>query len=260
MKPAPNRAARWLWLVAEILCIAVLAVVVLMIIGRLTDRGAVSREEQASTRAMQAVEPADSPETTPEPEKPPVIQPAIAALQAQNPDAVGLLKFDADRSLYVCQGDDNYHYMYHQFDGTENPAGMIFMDYRNTLLPRSDNLILYGHNMRDGSRFGTLKRFTEAEYLLNHPIFTFADAYETVEYLPFAVFHTTVIEEDEAYFAFDRTDFADEAAFDAYIAEVKSRSVLDLPVEVNHGDKLLTLATCSSAHDRGRLVIVCKEK
>lgn len=260
MSNSPNRAARWLWLAAELICLAVLAVVALMIIGRMTDRAEISREEQASTEIMQQIEPANALEIELDANEPPVVQPAVAALQAQNPDAVGLLSFGVDKSMYVCQAEDNYYYLYRQFDGTDNPAGAIFMDSRNTLWPRSDNLILYGHNMRDGYRFGTLKRYTDAEYLLSNPTFTFADAYETVEYLPFAIFHTTVLTADDAYFAFDRTDFADETDFDQYVAEVRARSLLDLPISVNYGDKLLTLATCSSEHDRGRLIIVCRAK
>lgn len=249
-----------MWLAIELACIALLTILLIIIAARLTARGRIAREERASAEAMLAIKPSESADPPRTSAAPPAVQPAIAALQAENPDAVGLLSFGAGRSLYVCQGKDNYYYMSHQFDGTENPAGMIFMDCRNSLWPRSDNLILYGHNMRDGSRFGTLKRFTEAEYLLAHPTFTLADACETVEYLPFAVFHTTVLTADDAYFAFDKIDFADEAEFDAYVSEVKARSVLDLPLSVEYGDRLLTLATCSSEHDRGRLVVVCREK
>jgi len=187
------------------------------------------------------------------------MQPEIMALREENPDAVGLLQFEGDRSLYVCQGADNSYYMNHRFDGSEDPAGMIYMDFRNGLNPRSDNLILYGHNMRDGSRFGTLRRFEDAAYLEKYPVFRLCELYETVDYAPFAIFHTTVLTDSPDYYPFDQTEFSDKTDFDRYVADVKARSVLDIPLDVQYGDRLLTLATCHSGLERGRLVIVCCE-
>lgn len=189
----------------------------------------------------------------------PAIQSQILELMEENADAVGLLHFEGDRTLYVCQTTDNAYYMNHRFDGSEDPAGMIYMDYRCSLLPRSDNLILYGHNMRDGSRFGTLQRFEKKEHLLQYPIFQLTDKYETIDYVPFAIFHTTVLKDDPNYYPFDCIDFLDEEDFTQYIHDVKSKSVLEIPIEVEYGDRLLTLVTCHSGLERGRLVIVCRE-
>jgi len=190
----------------------------------------------------------------------PGLQAEILELMNKNGDAVGLMHFEGDRTLYVCQTTDNAYYASHRFDGSEEPAGMIFMDCRNSLLPRSDNLILYGHNMRDGSRFGTLKRFESWEYIRKYPVFQFIDRYKNADYVPIAVFHTSVLPDDPAYYPFDQTDFADEADFNRYIRDVKSRSIMDIPVTAEYGDSLLTLATCHSGLERGRLVIVCREK
>lgn len=243
------------WLAAELLCLLLLIALAAMIAQRLIARSRIAAEEQSSAEIMQ-----DLADAAPKPSTEPVIQDALLPLIAQNPDTVGLLRFDGDRSFYVCQADDNVWYMDHRFDGSEDPAGMIYMDFRSTLLPRSDNLILYGHNMADGSRFGTLKRFQNIDYLLKNPIFTLVDLYETNDYVPFAIFNTTVLPNDPAYFPFDQPSFESEAAFDAYVAAVRERSIFYLPGDVRFGDKLLTLATCSGQHERGRLVIVCYAK
>lgn len=50
-----------------------------------------------------------------------------------------------------------------------------------------------------------------------------------------------------------------QSDFEQYIIDVKSRSVLDIPLEVAYGDRLLTLVTCHSGLEHGRLVIVCRE-
>ena len=260
---ARRRMARHILLAAEVLLIAALLSLLLAISQRLIARNRILAEEQAASESMQVIATATPEKSEAAAADPPLIipqvQPEISALMDENPDAVGLLQFEGGRTLYVCQTFDNSYYMSHRFDGSEDPAGMIYMDYRDSLWPRSDNLILYGHNMRDGSRFGTLRRFEQKSYLLEHPLFQLTELYETIDYVPFAVFHTTVIEDDPEYFAFDQTDFTSGADFRTYVAQVKARSVLDIPIEVLPGDRLLTLATCYSGLERGRLVIVCRE-
>ena len=254
---------RRLWLIAEIVCAVVFILAIVSLIVKLTDSRQRRAEEQASTNAFDAYsdtlqsEPQESPDVTPLSDTPQPAPEALALL-AQNEDFVGMVGF-ADMSLYVCQGEDNFYYAAHRFDGTEHPAGMIFMDCRNSLWPLDDNTVLYGHNMRDGSRFGKLGRYTDAEYLAENGVFRFASLYELHEYAPIAVFYTSVDPENPDYFNFSQLNFADEAAFDAYIREISARSLHPLPADVHFGDRLLTLATCSEEYDGGRLVIVCRE-
>lgn len=243
----------------EGLLILLLITLMIVIIGRWLAAKRISSEEQAAADHYQAIVTSQIDDEPSGVSENPEIQPEILDLMNQNSDAVGLLHFESDRTLYVCQATDNVYYMTHRFDKSEDAAGMIYMDYRNSLWPRSDNLILYGHNMKDGSRFGTLKRFENKDYILKYPIFQLAERYETVDYVPFAVFHTTVLTDDDAYYPFDQVDFVDENDFNQYIHDVQSRSVLNIPIDVTYGDKLLTLATCHSGMERGRLVIVCRE-
>lgn len=184
--------------------------------------------------------------------------PQVQALLERNPDFVGMIGFD-DMALYVCRGSDNSYYASHRFDGTQDSAGMIYMDYRCSLDPMSDNIVLYGHNMNDGSRFGKLKRYSNIDYLLAHSTFRLATLYEIHEYTPFAVFYTTVNPDDPAYFDFAQTNFPSEEAFEAYVQGVRERSLFFLPGHVDSATPLLTLATCSSVADRGRLVIVLRQ-
>jgi len=253
-----QRKKRLLGILEGLLILLLIAFVTVIIIRSLAAKH-ISTEEQAAADHYEGIIPSQTEDDTPDISGIPEIQPEVLALMEQNNDAVGLLHFEGDRTLYVCQTTDNVYYMNHRFDKSEDPAGMIYMDSRNSLWPRSNNLILYGHNMRNGSRFGTLKKFEKKNYILKYPIFQLVEKYETVDYVPFAVFHTTVLTDDETYYPFDQVDFLDEADFNRYIYDVKSRSVLRIPIEVEYGDKLLTLATCHSGIERGRLVIVCRE-
>ena len=211
-----------------------------------------------STLPSKTDAPSNQSQTQPPSTNYPSVLTAAEKLLAENKDFVGMIGFE-DMALYVCQADDNVYYASHRFDGSEDAGGMIYLDFRCSLWPMSDNMILYGHNMRDGSRFGKLRRFTNQEYLIENANIRFATLYEICEYVPIAVFYTSVDPAHEDYFDFAQVAFEDEAAFDCYIQEVRQRSLFDIPVDVEYGDSLLTLATCSEEYDGGRIVVVCKQ-
>ena len=64
----------------------------------------------------------------------------------------------------VVQGRDNEHYLHYTFDGKANKAGSIFLDYRNRADFTDRRVILYGHNMKDGSMFSNLKKYQDAGF------------------------------------------------------------------------------------------------
>lgn len=248
------------WQLIQALLIIVFVLVIIIISINVAQ--SIRRKNEESTAAEQLNQIVNEPEpATSSPESiansPQIFAEAQKLLQ-QNPDLVGMIGFE-DMALYVCQAADNYYYASHRFDGSEDDAGMIFMDYRGSIWPMSDNIVLYGHNMRDGSRFGKLNRYTNIDFLLEHPIFRFASLYEVSDYTPFAVFYTTVDKSSENYFDFSQIDFSSENDFNQYVDSVVERSLYFIPLDVQYGDQLLTLATCDDAYDHGRLVIVCKK-
>lgn len=275
---ARRTVRRLQWLEGAFALVAVIALALL--IAQLVQRNTRSAEEQASTEQFAALiseevmdetaapvpdpvfaQPSEAPSPSasapPLPSQPPVMD-AAAELLAQNEDFVGMIGFE-DMALYVCQSNDNAYYASHRFDGSEDAGGMIYLDFRCSLWPMSDNMILYGHNMQDGSRFGKLRRFTNQEYLIENADIRFATLYEICEYVPIAVFYTSVDPAHEDYFDFAQVAFEDEASFDSYLREVRQRSLFDIPVDVEYGDSLLTLATCSEEYDGGRIVVVCAQ-
>ena len=247
-----GKTRRGFWFAVECLCVAGAVALLCVLLTRVIGSRARSGEERASTeiytQAIEAGAPEDAGSPTPE-----MLAEAIP-LKERNADFVGMLGY-CGMGLYVCQGPDNSYYASHRFDRSEDPAGMIYMDWRCPAWPLGDNTILYGHNMRDGSRFGKLNRLTSAEYLIDHPTVSFASLYEIHEYRPIAVFNASVAEADG--FDFAQPAFADEAAFHAYLEEIHARSMLDLPSDIPYGTPLLTLATCSGREVGDRLVVVC---
>ena len=263
-RPRGRRDKKRFWLCLEAACLAAFLVVAIVLVIRFTRQNHRAAEERAAQEALtriqtgQTLAPTIAPTSAPATSEAP--QPQMFAyaqeLLQTNGDLVGMVGFD-DMALYVCQGEDNTFYASHRFDGSEDPAGMIYMDCRCSAWPLGQNTILYGHNMRDGSRFGKLNRMTEAEYLVEHPYVRYASLYEIRDYRPIAVFYANVDPTAADYFDFAVTDFPDANSFNAYVQEAKRRSVVGFPTTAQYGDNLLTLATCSEEGVGGRLVIVC---
>ena len=244
--------ARRFWQTAEVLCLLVFLLMVILIAMRLRETHARKAEEMESLAQMEVLS-----ENTPESGL--SIREEMQPMHMQNDDFVGIVEF-ADMALYVCQGEDNIYYASHRLDGSEDPGGMIFMDYACT--QESENTILYGHNMNDGTRFGKLKRFADREYIEEYPVIRFAGLYETHEFVPFSVFYTSTDFAMDNHFDYIVTELDSETVFAAYTEEVKWRSIFDLGVDTAFGDSLLTLSTCSNelGDENGMLVIVCREK
>ncbi len=256
--------SRRIWRTVEIACIGAFFALLGIIILRYINFAILQREQYSAQDALASIQVnedgaempvIDKADTELSKEPPPVLGKA-ARLLKENADLVGLVRY-GDITLYVCQGDDNNYYASHRFDGSEDPAGMIYMDFRCSIWPQSDNIILYGHNMRNGSRFGELKRYTRTDYLAKYPSVRFASLYEIYDYLPIAVFYTNTNPMESSYFDFVQVEFASEEDFSRYIDKVRSMSVLKLTVDVAYGDHLLTLVTCSGDGIGGRLVVVC---
>ena len=279
--PSPGRR---LWGLAALACAAVLIALLWAMAGKFASQRRVAAEDSGAEDAMRQIFGAGAETSVQDPARQsgavPLIQgaepsvqscaarplalsgepepfPYFDDLRAQNQDIAGLIDVNG-RSMYVCQGSDNLYYMSHRFDRTQDAAGMIFLDCRCAIWPASDNLILYGHNMRDGSRFGELKRYLEPDYLARHPSLRFATLYELGDYVPFAILLTSADEDAPEYFDWARTNFTGPEDFDAFVSEAKARSAIELPEEPVYGDRLLTLVTCSSALEDGRLVMLCK--
>lgn len=103
---------------------------------------------------------------------PPALFVDFEELRKINEDTVAWIDFPGQEISYpvVC-GSDNAHYLKYTFEGNRNAAGCIFVDSRNGGILTDDNTIIYGHNMRNGSMFGLLKRYMEQEHYEKFPYF-----------------------------------------------------------------------------------------
>ena len=197
----------------------------------------------------------------------------LADAYAQNDDLVGWLKAGEGIDLPVVQSDNTY-YLDHSFTGEEDRNGTLFLNMNNQLFPPDDVLLIHGHNMKDGSMFGTLPKFERYDYAKEHPLVTFQTIYdeEPVYYVPVSVFNASMLPDHSRYFDItqivfpddeagevtDSSTFRQSSAFKAYLDELRAVSLWESPVDVNVDDKLLMLITCSYDLEDGRLMVVCR--
>lgn len=178
----------------------------------------------------------------------------LKTLKEKNNETVAWLKVNGTNIEYpIVQAKDNDYYMNHNFNKEYNGGGWIFADYKNKLNGTDKNIVVYGHNMRDGSMFGTLKNILEENWNNNaeNYIINFITENENAEYEVFSVYQI----ENEDYYI--QTDFT-ESEFEKYIKIVKERSIKDFGVEITKEDNILTLSTCAD-NNKYRVVLHAKK-
>ena len=192
-------------------------------------------------------------------ETPPPVQESFSALLELNPETVGFLSIGERISLPVVQKkNDNEYYLTHSFDGQESDAGTLFLDGSNLLVPEDAALIIYGHNMRNGTMFQPLVHYEEMEFLKEHPLVRFDTIYENRSYIPFAAFTATLDTYSDHYLDVRQFMFT-QSSFERYIERIQKLSLYDSPVDVAYGDNVLLLVTCEYLHDNGRFIVALRE-
>ena len=191
-------------------------------------------------------------------ETPPPIQQYFNALLEMNSETVGFLNIDELLALPVVQRkNDNDYYLNHSFEREESSAGTLFLDGSNLLVPKDQNLIIYGHNMKNGTMFHALIGYDELSFLRKYPLVHFDTIYESNVYAPFAVFSAGVEPDSPGYLNFRRFIF-DEDEFDDFILDLRGLSKFSVPLDVHYGDELLLLVTCEYTRENGRFVIALR--
>ena len=197
-------------------------------------------------------------ETASEPEK----QASYQNLYWENTDMVGwILIEDTNIDYPVMQTPtDPTYYLKHDFEKNYTDYGCPFMQADCDALAPSDNLILYGHNMKDGSMFADLAKYRSKDFWQSHKTVWFDTALGSCAYEIFAVIHTTVQADTADAFPFYRfVDAATPEEFADYVSACQARALYDTGISAKYGDKLLTLSTCDNITDNGRLLVIAKK-
>lgn len=264
----------WLWLIPASLLTIGLVAVGMILMDRHNDRLAYQRmaESVRQTQAITVQTTAHAETTVPTETTVPVETTEAATeptgpleqyrqLYEQNPEMVGWLRI-ADTVIdypVMHTPEDPEKYLHRNFQGEDSYAGTPFIDYRCT--ENSDNLVIYGHNMSDGSMFHTLPDYQQKNHWEAHPTIRFDSVYKEREYEVVAAFYDRIYYTHETDFKFyNFIDAADQAEYDNAVEQFKKKSLYDTGVTPEYGQQLITLVTCTYQVDNGRFVVVACEK
>lgn len=180
----------------------------------------------------------------------PIPKRTYAEYRTLNSDVVGWIKIDdTEVDEPIVHGTDNEYYLTHSVEKTASKSGTVFLDSRVNV--GSKHMILFGHNMKNGSMFNGLNNYSQSSFYKNHRTFTVKWGDTETTYKVFAVY--TVDLKKARYMG---TQFADENTFSTYMNELAALSKYDVDTTIKGTDHVLTLSTCNRTdYSNGRFVV-----
>ena len=176
-------------------------------------------------------------------------------LKEQNQETVAWIKVNGTNVDYpVVKTTNNIFYLSHSFDKSNNIAGWIFADYKNQFNGTDKNMVIYGHNMRDSTMFGSLKNILNSDWYDNEENYKIILNMKNEEYI-YKVFSIYKIESEDYYI---KTDFNSDNEFEKFVNTIKQRSVKKFDIDVSNTDSILTLSTCAN-NNKYRVVLHAKK-
>ena len=189
----------------------------------------------------------------------PATHPPYQNLYEMNNDFIGWLTISNTNIDYpvMFTPDEPEYYLRRAFDKTSSQSGTPFIGENGNI--DSDCLIIYGHNMKNDTMFGTLDNYADKDFWMENKIFFFNTLYEYREYEVFAVVKTNILHADEAGFRYyncsgdlSETDYKDLADW------FSINAIYDTGISPVYGDQILVLSTCSYHTENGRFLVAAR--
>lgn len=176
----------------------------------------------------------------------------LSAMQKQYPDMKAWLTIPGtpiDYPVLQSSASAPEYYLRRNIEGEYRLAGSLFFQYDCS--PDDRYIVIYGHHMNDGTMFGCLPEYMNADFCTQHSIVTLQTLEGEREYRIAAVLET-----DALQFPFNRVAFADEADFLGFVQDIQAASRIDTGVPITADSQVLALVTCSYSWENARYVIV----
>ena len=178
----------------------------------------------------------------------------LSPLQEVNADVVGWIEIPGVLSYPLLQGNDNAYYLTHAWNGEENAAGAVFLDWRADAGLGGFNTLIYGHRMRNETMFGCLKHYKDAAFWNENPSVTIFNEDGIWQYDIYAAYEVGLTA--EVY----RQVFSSPEEKQDFIQYGLERSVIDTGITPTTGDSIITLSTCSGSGSDTRWVVQAVRK
>ena len=177
-----------------------------------------------------------------------------------NSDVISWIKIDGTNIDYpVMQNGDYYLHrnIYKEYSSHGTP---YLAEYCN--VQYSDNLIIYGHHMNDNSMFAQLEEYKKKKFFENHryiDFYTFYNGKTIKNTYEVVIAFKTVVYTDAGFKYYNYTNFSDKQELNEFVGNCRNLQFYDTGVDINYGDKLITLSTCEYSQKNGRMVVVAKK-
>lgn len=194
-----------------------------------------------------------------------LIQKKYEKLYQENNDFIGWLTIEGTLVDYPVMytpndSENGEFYIHRDYEMNYSAAGLPFVDKNCTVEAPTDNVIIYGHNMNAGTMFHDILQYENEDFYNAHKTFTFDTIYEDGTYEVVAAFYGQVLPDDSTEFKYYQfVNAGDEEEFDDFVNHIKDMSVIDTGVDVQYGDKLITLSTCAYHVTDGRFAVIAKK-
>ena len=186
-------------------------------------------------------------ETGPEP----IFTRNLNPLYEKNSDCIGWICIPNTAVDYPVMHtpQDPQKYLRKNFDCEYSSSGVPFLQGNDTL--DSDNLIIYGHNMKNGTMFSDITKYREKSFCIEHPSIEFETGQGLKVYTVFAVVQ---VKNTDDWYGF--TISADEADYQDKIAMIEESALYTTDIDPQYGQQLLTLSTCYGNSKSDRLIVI----
>ena len=191
-----------------------------------------------------------------------IVQEKFKDIYLKNQDFVGWIEIEDSKVDYpvMYTPKDPQYYLRRNFDKNYSIAGTIFVGEHTDLVRPTDNVIIYGHHMDDGSMFANILKYEDEEYYKKHKYIQFDTLTRNGTYEVIAAFRTEAHSIDEDYKGFNVYENINmpKYKFDEYVKNCLDRTPYKTVDTVDYDEKLITLSTCAYHNMNGRYVVVAK--
>ena len=179
----------------------------------------------------------------------------LDALRERNEDVVGWIRIPNTNLDYpIMQGEDNEYYLNHAWNNDNSFSGSIFLESRSNPSFAEHNTIVYGHNMRNGSMFATLREYKKDKFRQKKPYVYIRTDEGVFRYEIFASFDAPL--DSPVYgLSFNQTETKVKL-----LEFCKENSVIETEIEPEITDRILTLSTCTNTGYSSRWVVMARLK
>ena len=237
-----------------LLCLSLLGLLWFLVIQPgLTNREAQALKEAYTQPLPEAESSGELPAGKEQPELESLVD--LSALQAKYPDIKGWISIPGtcvDYPVLQSSADNPEYYLRRTYKGEHRTAGSIFFQWDCSA--ESQNTVVYGHNMNDGTMFAVLQKMADEAFQKEHSQILLQTSDGLQEYQVAAVLKT-----DIQKLPFNRTEFADDADFLSFQKELFAQSLCKTETIPGADRRLLTLVTCSYEWESARTVVIATE-